>query len=179
MTDQQNLAFHDSALQKVLFTWWAGLEEHHRGDRPALRRCRTPDEVLLTEAYHRARNLLAAAGFDPGSCDLELATAIGLLAHVRTHQPAPKGARSLAAQMAGGDNKSDSAPVSGLRFRRLLQVESRDKLYDRLMGVIRLLDQAVDVNRLAADAFYWRPDTSNHVRRNWANDYYARAPQES
>jgi len=176
MTETKMKPFYDREIQKELFTWWAGLEEHHRGDRPELRRCATPDAVLLTEAYHRARRKLANAGLNVSKNHAELATVIGLLAHVRTHAPLKKG-KSLGAQMAG--SSADGAPVSGLRFRRLLQVDSRDQIYRRLMGVIRLLNQSVDINLLANDAYYWSPETDNKVRQNWAMDYYGHAPQES
>lgn len=184
MTEIMNRQFRDHEVQKELFTWWAGLEEHHRGDRAELRRCGTPDEVLLTEAYHRARRKLADAGLNVRHNHAELATVIGLLAHVRTHAPLKMG-KSLGAQMASsavksdGEAKSESAAVSGLRFRRLLQVDSRDTLYRRLMAVVRLLNQSVDVNLLAKDAYYWSADTDNPVRQRWAMDYYGRAPQES
>lgn len=178
MSEDISHKFHDSAIQKTLYNWWEGLEEHHRGDRPELRRCRNIDDVLMSEAYHRARRLLAGAGFSVQYQDEKLANVIGLFAHVRTHQKAPK-ARSLAVQMASGGSAGEGARVSGLRFRRLLQVRDRDELYARLMGVIRLLDQTVDINLLARDVFYWSADTGNRVRRQWATDYWAVAPQET
>ena len=179
MSEKITRKYSDAEVQKALFTWWAGLEEHHRGDRPALQRCRTIDEVLMTEAYHRARGELRNIGYQPEKHDVELATVIGLLAHVRQHVPAGQKGRSLAFQMARGQKEGEGARVSGLRFRRLLQARDRDELYTRLMGVIRLLDRSVDVNLLANDAFYWRAETSNTVRRKWAEDYWAAAPQET
>lgn len=178
MTETLTKPFYDRDIQKMLFTWWAGLEKHHRGDRPELRRCATPDEVLLTEAYHRARRQLGSAGLNIQQNHAQLATVIGLLAHVRTHVPLAKSG-SLGAQMAG--SSADGAPVSGLRFRRLLQVNSRKLIYRRLIGVVRLLGQSVDINALAHDAYFWSSDADDSfkVRQNWAMDYYARAPQES
>lgn len=147
--------------------WWEALKEN-RGDRAELRRCKKIDEVLLTEAYHKLRKRLGAVGFTPKSED-QLGAVAGLLAHVDEDV----GGSGIAAQMAGG-TPDEEAPLSGLRFRKLLRTESREGLYRPLMRAVRLLDRQANVAALANDVFYW--DTS--VRKRWAREYYDRALEE-
>ena len=174
MTTMESRKFSSPSVQQMLLEWWKSLEEN-RGDCAELRRCRTPDEVLLTEAYHKMRCRFVGAKVE--FQDQRLGAVVGLLSHVRTHSPAEFG--SLGAAMAATKEESDSAKVSRLRFRRLLQIEDYDKIFHRLIGVVRLLDRAVDVRVLAKDVFYWSPDPKKRVRRDWATDYYAYALEEA
>lgn len=186
------LRFYDGDVQTMLHGWWRGLTENRegenagkgpnrRGEWAELRRCRSPDEVLLTEAYHRIRNKILETGlrvYDEEQFDVRFASVVGLMANVKKTKPVGKH-DSLGVQMARRRENSDDARLSGLRFRRLLQIDGRDDLYGALRRVIRLLDGVVDVNQLAKDVYYWRPETSNKVRKRWARDYYARAPEET
>ena len=150
----------------MLRNWWEGLAEN-RGDRAKLRRCRTVDRVLLSEAYHKLRKHMEDAGLS--FSDDQLATAAGLLAHVSEHAEEWS---SVASQMAGGD---DDAPVSGLRFRRLLRREERADLYRSMIRIIRLLDRRVNIFELSSDVYYW----GHGVRKRWAQDYYRHALEEA
>lgn len=183
---ERSLHFGAGKVQTMLLRWWKELTENRsadvtgdrpnrRGERAELRRCRSPDEVLLTEAYHRVRTKFVTRNVR-FSGD-QLASVVGLLACVETNHPVKQG-ESIGVQMAASGEDSDDARLSGLRFRRLLQIEERDKLFGALRRVIRLLGNTVDVNQLAKDVFYWSPDSSNDVRKNWARDYYKTAPDE-
>lgn len=160
-------SFHDPPVQQSLLTWWEALKEN-REDRAELRRCQTIDEVLLTEAYHKLRKRLGAVGFTP-KAEGRLGAVAGLLAHVEENIDET----GIAAQMAGG-TQDEEAPLSGLRFRKLLKIESHEDLYRPLMRAVRLLDRHVNAAALAVDVFFW--DSS--VRKKWARDYYDRALDE-
>jgi len=168
MSTNTDQSFSSSAVQRMLKEWWESLKKN-RGERAELRRCKEIDEVLLTEAYHRLRKWLSATGFTPRSED-QLGAVAGLLAHV--DEDATEQSK-VAAQMAGGA-ENEEAPLSGLRFRRLLQNEDRESLYRSLMRVVRLLDRRVNVSSLAEDVYYWGPS----VRKRWARDYYDNALEE-
>jgi CRISPR system Cascade subunit CasB len=84
------------------------------------------------------------------------------------------GGASVARQMATPKSPGASAPVSGLRFRRLLAVSDRDELYPLLVRLVRLLDGRVNIVSLANSAFWWNERT----KREWAYDYYATSPSE-
>ena len=158
---------------KIMYRWWRGLDDH-RGDRALLRRCRSIDDVLLSEAYHKVRNRLRREGIRFGAKrDVQLAFTVGLLAHVRDDRP---GGPSLPEQMAEPrSDSSDRARVSGLRFRRLLRHESRDALYQPMIRVIRLLDRTANVRLLTRELFFWKPER----RKDWARVYYENAPDEA
>lgn len=165
--ERSELSFNDAPVRRALLEWWEALKEN-RGDRAELRRCQEIDEVLLTEAYHKLRKRLGARGFIPNSED-QLGAAAGLLSHVDEHLEAT----GVAAQMAGG-TQDEEAPLSGLRFRKLLRIEDREGLYRPLMRAVRLLDRRVNATALAKGVFYWGPS----VRKKWARGYYDRALEE-
>jgi len=170
MTDtatSDSTSFSSDTVQGILYQWWEGLNEN-RGDRAELRRCRSVDGVLLTEGYHRLRVQLARTGlpFNEG----QLGTVAGVLAYVEEDAP---GLEELGAHMAGGAREED-ALVSGLRFRRLLQRESREDLYRPMIRTVRLLGRRVNVGALARDLFYW----GTSVRKRWARTYWENALDE-
>lgn len=160
-------SFKSAPVQGRVRSWWTSLSEN-RGDRAELRRCRSVDEALLTEAYHKLRIRIADTGLQ--FAEGQLGPVAGLLAHVDEDTG---GGAGLGAQMAGGDPEAD-VPVSGRRFRRLLRHESRDDLYRPMIRIIRLLDRRVSVGELARDVYFW----STGVRQRWARTYYENALDE-
>jgi CRISPR system Cascade subunit CasB len=167
-TTETSPSFASSAVQGPLYAWWESLEDR-RGDRAELRRCRSLDPVMLTEAYHRFRKRMTKTGLT--FREDQLAAVAGLLSHVQEHAPDQ---HELGTQMAGGESQDEKATVQGLRFRRLLQQEDREDLYRSLIRVVRLLDRRVNVGALARDVFYWGPS----VRKRWARTYYEHALDE-
>ena len=155
-----------------IYEWWQGLDEY-RGDRARIRRCRSIDDVLLAEGYHKVRNQLRRQGIGFGKKrDIQLAFTVGLLAHVRDDMPEGP---SLPERMAKPrSDESDRARVTGLRFRRLLRHESREALYEPMIRVIRMLDRTANVRSLAGELFFWTPEN----RKDWARTYYENAPDE-
>jgi len=156
----------DEAAQ-ALRRWWETLQEHH-DLRAQLRRCRTVNEVTLQPAYHR---LVHALQRHARLNALSLALVAALAAHIK----ADTTEASFAAQMAAPRGEGGRARVSGLRFRRLLQVEEHERLLHPLIRIVRLLDGRANLLRLANDAYWW----NDRVRRQWAFDYYGHAPQEA
>lgn len=164
MSDKSYLSFDNPVTKGLLIDWWEGLDKM-RAERARLRRCRTPSEVVFVSAYHDLRRSLSGAvRID----DEALAAVAGLVAHVRPGNQA----LTLPEQMAGkGIGK---APVSGLRFRRLLQIDGTAALYTALMRVVHQLDRNVNVADLAQSAYWWNEQT----RKRWAFAYYSTAPNE-
>jgi CRISPR system Cascade subunit CasB len=158
---------NDPDARSVLIDWWAGLDRA-RGDRAALRRCRSAQEVAFVPAYHRLRqNLSRVAPVDAE----KLAVVAGILSHVKDNDFSLRFAQQMATPKSG----SDRARVSGLRFRRLLKLESRDDLYGAVVRTIRLLDGSLDIASLADGVYWWNERT----KKNWAFDYYDKAPNEA
>lgn len=153
-----------------------GLNIANRGDRAALRRCRTIDEVLLQPAFYQIREGLRKDGFEFRFTDADerLAAVVGLVAWIDTDDRS----KPFRQQLGRRRPDSDAALLSGLRFRRMLEARNRDELFELLRHTIDLLGRSVHVPDLANDVYYWAPDSKNSTRRNWAEGYYTAAPQE-
>lgn len=154
----------DSPELYALIAWWRSLNDN-RGDRAELRRCGTLAEVAFTPAYHRLRQAVCRYGavHDDG-----LAVMAGLAAKVKNNTTD----NTVAEQMATG--KGDSAKVSGLRFRRLLKVKDQEELFTAFGRVIALLGESVNLQSMAQSVYFWNDIT----RKQWAFDYYSKAPSE-
>lgn len=154
---------------QVLIRWWDDLEKKSRGERAVLRRCGTLAEVVFSPAYHRLRRALMNVGrFD----DDRLSLVVGLSARVKKNSDGS----GIAGQMATG-KPDGSARVSGLRFRRLLKVSDREELFTAMKRTIALLGGAVDLQSLARSVYLW-DDKYIDIRKEWAFDYYSKAPDE-
>jgi len=157
----------DPDARKALIEWWKDLD-HARGDRAALRRCRSSQEVAFIPAFHRLYHSLSR--IVPVDAE-KLAVVSGVLSHIRQNDYALRFAQQMATPKSG----SDHARVSGMRFRRLLKIEGRDDLYGALIRTVRLLDGAADIASLANGIYWWNERTKNE----WAFDYYDKAPNEA
>jgi CRISPR system Cascade subunit CasB len=155
----------DSVELKDFMAWWVSLDEK-RGDRAELRRCATLTEVVFTPAYHRLRQALCHHGavYDDG-----LALVAGLAARVKSNDMDG----TFAEQMASGKT-DNSARVSGLRFRRLLKIEKKENLFPALGRVIALIDKRANLSSLIQSVYFW----NDRSRKQWAFDYYSKAPSE-
>ncbi|MBI4668058.1 MAG: type I-E CRISPR-associated protein Cse2/CasB, partial [Elusimicrobia bacterium] len=149
----ENLAFSSGReVRGLLRAWWEELKAA-RGDRAQLRRCRNVTEVAFFPAYHRLCRALPALNHE------KLAAVAGLLAHVDEDDSAP-----LAERMATPKGEGRQAPVSGLRFRRLLRIQKQEELYRQLIRVLRMLDKRADIFDLAQSVYEWNDNT----RKRWA-----------
>ncbi|MEI8256955.1 MAG: type I-E CRISPR-associated protein Cse2/CasB [Deltaproteobacteria bacterium] len=136
-----------------------------RGQTAALRRRRSADEVVLEAIYWHVGGALAHTRRDLPHVVLLFPLAPQLHSTARTFSFGRFLRRHL------GD--SDGAM---LRFRRLLASGDRDELDHRLRGVLRLAcadKSPVDWGVLGADILQFFNTESDHVRRRWAQDFYA------
>lgn len=156
----------DQALGQALEVWWEQLRER-TGDRAELRRAQTVTDVILLPAFQRA-----CVRFAPffkhereEGWQFRLAAVLGLLAHVRQHNPD----QSLALQMAG-----NPPVVSELRFRRLIQ-RDRSDLYVSLIRMLRMLGNKANLHDLARSVYFW----GETEKRRWAFDYFPNTPDKA
>lgn len=148
----------------IVASWWEGLQQDN-GGRAQLRRCKSPEEVMLEPAFHRLLNRMRGLLESEGSLPAEesyrrLAAVAGLLSHVKTRNDKP-----LAARMA--ESQGSRPRFSSLRFRRLMK-EPFDDLYPSMIRVIRQLDKTASLSDLANSVFYW----GDKVRKEWALAYF-------
>ena len=169
MKTQSYLNFKDPRVMAALSTWWEGLDEA-RGDRAMLRRCHSSIEVAFIPAYHRLRLSLERFGnVDPD----RLALIAGVLSHLKENTR-KNSTITFAQQLATPKKTGDRAVMSGLRFRRLLQVENPDDLYQAMIRAVRLLGGTADIYTLARGVYWWNETT----KKTWAFEYYEKAPDE-
>lgn len=166
MEQKHYLTFTQPETREILIDWWKELDTN-RGDRAELRRSHSPLNVAFSPAYHRLRIALLKQG--PVK-DEDLGLVAGVLSHVKSYTPG-----SFPLQMAGPDSAdSKKARVSGIRFRRVLTIDDRDKLYETMIRVVHLLGDSVDIPSLANGIYWWNERT----KKEWAFAYYEHAPSE-
>lgn len=158
------ISFNDPAVLRDVEVWWTDLQKSP-GDRARLCRCYDLTDVAFTAGYGKLRTTLLKHGnLNPQA----LALVAGVLAHVRENtggeirSPAP-----VAVQMAFGKPGSDSARVSDLRFRRLIQTQEPAALYPAMIRTIRLLDRSAHLPSLAKGLYWWNDLT----RQTWTFAY--------
>lgn len=150
----------DAPLGQILSEFWQGLEED-KGSRAQLRRCKTPEEVVMVPAFHRlCRRVRPLMKDERDGWEMRIAAIAGLLAHVRKLDAR----KTLAEKMALGDTPA----VSELRFRRLLQRDRRD-LFAALIRVLGLIDKMANPFDLAQSVYYW----GDKERKRWAFAYFS------
>ncbi|MDW7725511.1 MAG: type I-E CRISPR-associated protein Cse2/CasB [Candidatus Methanoperedens sp.] len=168
MEQTKSLSFvSNQDAHDVLMEWWKGLDDF-RGDRAALRRCHNPTEVAFNPAFHRLRMRFKQFGYVNQE---SLALIAGILSHVKRNNDV-----HIAAQMATPKSGSNTACVSGLRFRRILKVQDNADLFEPLIRIVHMLDGNVNIPILANSIYWWNSD---FTRKDWAFAYYEKAPQES
>jgi len=158
----------ESPETDALEAWWQWLDEN-RGERAVLRRCGSLTEVVFSPAYHRLRSMVSRFGFvdDDG-----LALVAVLTASIKENIGSGRIAEQMATSKSGSDAK---ARVSGLRFRRLLKVKEREDLFSTMTRILALLGGSVNIQSLAHGVYFWNDKT----RKEWAFDYYSKAPGEA
>jgi len=159
----------DAVLDSI-HQWWVSLADA-RGDRASIRRCHSPTQVAFVPAYHQLLRKLEGGGERvPWYRQEALAVVAGVLAHVTQDVPGP----SFATQLGKPPKGEKKAPLSDLRFRRLLGVQELEQLQGALVRVVRLRDRKANVRSLSRAILYW----NDRTRRQWAYDYYAAAPKK-
>ncbi len=157
--------FRDERAAEVLEEWWSHLQTE-RGDRAELRRCRELGEVYFTLAYHHLYRQLAPLGIQ----DQE---AIAVIAALGAHlKEKPKGGSTkFAARLATPAQPGGKAPLSDLRFRRLLQCKDREELFTALIRTLHLMGDAAPLADLAQGVYRWSW-RGQPTQKEWAFDYY-------
>ena len=152
----------DEGRGKELFEWWQGLDVD-RGARATLRRASSLTDVALTPAYQRLCQRMGAADWRPWELD-RFALVVGVLAHIKTHDE-----RKPAKAMGQARPGEERAPVSELRFLRLLDSPDSDALFSGMRRVLPLMG-SVNVIALANDLMHWA-DEDGRVKKDWAYTY--------
>jgi len=180
------------ALQRQLMIWWARL--HHQdsvlqqlcGERtppaypPAhradLRRCRSVDDVFLTEAFRNLWFSISESVSGTEETMMAWAAVACALADVRKHDAS----HSFAAEMGSQKEQSGKPCVSELRFAQLQKSDDLDGFLRRSRRAVALLDEKANVISLADGILQWArehqneqdSDTRHRLAVYWARDYF-------
>jgi len=158
-----------------LLDWWDELKQN-KGARAELRRCKNLAEIQMTAAYQRCfwQIVKHFAKEKWQSNKEQMAIIIGLSAHIEDNDTAKKDDQEnhqehdfFGYQISRGDKPK----LSELRFRRMLKIKEREKLFRFLIQIIRLLDKKVHLLDLLRIAFYW----GEPARTKLAYQYYEKA----
>lgn len=165
----------DPDTRKALAAWWHLLNDD-RGARARLRRVETPDDALLTEPFF---NFLAKMPDD--WMKPENLQSSALVAAALSHVQANSEKKSFAAQLALPKEGGDKPRVSELRFQQLQKSDSPTTFFRRLLRVIRLAGNNVNIWSLTDSILHWMQEYRFGLDREpqkrlavrWANDYYS------
>ena len=152
------------AEHQRLLEWWQALEDN-RGDRAALRRASSIEQVMFNPGFHRLWRKLKDTRWRRAE---RVALIAALAARVKDHDPR----RSFATQLGSPPSGREKAALSGLRFRRLLQVNEPDELLQACSRAIAICAGRVNLTSLAESVYWW----NDGVRKQWAFDYYDANP---
>lgn len=133
-----------------------------------MRRCGTVAEVAFAAPYHRLLGKLRDAGLETGRLDW-LAVVAAVLAQIDERSQG----KSLGQVL--GTPVGSKPPMSGLRFRRLLRIDSPDELLLGLTRALQMTDRRGPIHALVRDVYWW----GDKVKKRWAFDYYEAAPTEA
>lgn len=164
-----------------ILEWWENLKQN-KGDRAELRRCKNLEEIQKASAYQRCYWQLKKHFTQEQRVQsrVQMAIVIGLAAHIEVNDTKYIDTNSkkekefyFAYQMAAPKGKEkDALPkLSELRFRRLLKIKDRGKLYRFLIQVIRMLDKKVNLLDLLSIAYFW----GDKKKTSLAYKYYEKA----
>ncbi len=167
--------FNDANDWGALRQWWAWLDEN-RGERAKLRRCETPEDVLLQSGFHQLCKKLPKW---EESDLIALAAVAGLLSHL-AYVPEVSDvdfSRQLGRPKDGGDR----AAMSELRFQQLMASEGIDEFYSRLRRAIQLLKRNGNIISIADGVFHWsreqrsiyKPQPSQRFKYAWSKAYFS------
>lgn len=168
-TDRQSITFDpESPEGKILKKWWDDLQIN-RGDRADLARATSLSDIVFCPAFHTLYQRLVQGGY--GGNPKRWAIVAGLAAQVRQID----GKYPFPEQLGRPHAPGGSAPVKGLRFRRLLKVKQDEDLFLQLGRIVRQLDRRVHLLDLARGCYWW----NDRTRQQWALSYYGVASQET
>jgi len=171
----------DHPASVFILEWWESLKQN-KGDRAELRRCKNLEEIQKASAYQRCYwQLIKHFTTEQQVPSREqMSIIIGLASHIEDNDTKYIDINSkeekeyyFAYQMAAPKAKEKDAPpkLSELRFRRLLKIKDRGKLYRFFIQVVRMLDKNVNLLDLLSIAYFWGDKSKTYL----AYKYYEKA----
>jgi CRISPR system Cascade subunit CasB len=158
-----------------ILEWWKDLKQN-KGARAELRRCKSLEEIQKASAYQRCYWQLKKHFTQEQQVPSrgQMATIIGLAAYIEDNDIVKKddqADRQKQDYFGYQISRGDKPKLSELRFRRLLKIKDREKLFRFLIQVIRLLYKKVNLLDLLRLGYFW----GDKARTNLTYQYYEKA----
>ncbi len=167
-------ALYQPEQREKLKQWWIWLHsEQARGERAVLRRCQSPQEVMMQKGFFKLGYLLPEW---QKYHLMGLATVAGILAHIKTEN-----SFSFPAQLGTAKSGTDKPVFSELRFQKLLASSDIDEFYKSLLRAVKQTGNSTDPVSLADGILHWHREQAEPEKfqgqkswkYRWANDYYS------
>ncbi|NOQ14510.1 MAG: type I-E CRISPR-associated protein Cse2/CasB [Methyloprofundus sp.] len=146
----------------------------NKGDRAELRRCKNLKKLQQTSTFQRHYWKLSKKFMqgDKYPQKEQMAIMIALVAYIDSNVTSYKeGDEEKPDYFAYQISRGDKPKLSELRFRRLLKIDDREKLFHFLIQVLRVLDKKVNILDLLSIAYFWGDNTKTKL----AYKYYEKA----
>lgn len=165
--------------------WWQNLQPLRSDGRPnpnvdrgslaRLRRAASAADILDEEAVFGLHRRLGYGRANAERTLLPVAIAAAVLAQVRQDSRERRPARA-AGRTSLADTKLETAILSPLRLRRLLQAREPDDVLRQMRRLVQLTGDPLDVGALAVLVLDWFDEERGaSARMRFAYDYYAAA----
>ncbi len=168
---RKNYAVLYKKLSRTHINTWHKAFEDNLGEQARLRRCASPEEVLLQPSFHRLQQ------YFPYENALALAVIAGLLAQIKTSTAYP-----FAQQLGQEKDHSGKAIFSELRFQQLLASRDINELYEHCRRAIMQLNRTANIYSLADGILHWSQEQQDNNQFNqrpeqrfkftWAKAYF-------
>jgi CRISPR system Cascade subunit CasB len=168
----------------LILKWWDDLK-NNKGDKAELRRCKNLQEIQISSAFqHCYWQLIKHFPKERQSPSREqMAIIIGLAAYIENNDSVKKSDQNdgQANDFFGYQiSRGDKPKLRELRFRRLLKINDREKLFRFLIQIIRILEKNVNLLDLLSIAYFWGDTAKTNLayKYYYERDYYEKANLE-
>jgi len=161
---------YKKSLRTPIHTWHDAFK-NNLGEQARLRRCVSPEEVLLHPGFHRLQQ------YFPKKNPIAVAAIAGLLAQVKTTT-----GYAFAQQLGKEKDHSGKAVFSELRFQQLLASRDINELYEHCRRAIMQLNRTANIYSLADGVLHWSQEQHDNNQFNqrpeqrfkftWAKAYF-------
>lgn len=158
----------------LCLAWWNSLTgqeniaSRNSGHIAELRRSSSVLDVVSCPVYHTLARTFPWLDPDDDADRLFL-DKIAICAHVLSHVRENDDSLTVGRQLGLISNGSSSAPMSELRFRRLVQVSRHSEMFQHLRRLVGLIDNRTNVADLAELILRWGQP---YKMKKFAFDYY-------
>jgi CRISPR system Cascade subunit CasB len=175
----------DSEIGYKVFDWWKDLtgmktnpdgsfikaDSGRTGEKAALRRCKTPEQIMLCKGFHRLR-----VSFKENEIENEaLAMIAGICSHVRDSNAGIEFPKLLAIP----EKEKSTPPLSEARFQKIVTSRSTSEFFTGLRRAIHIVNNKGNIPSIVKGILLWHKHKNNPATNvqetmlfQWSKAYY-------